>query len=365
MVGGVGTGTGRCAGLSYLIFTSGTTGRPKGVAITDAGLAAYFRAVDALLGHEPDQVWLAVSSVTFDSSVGEILWPAVSGHLVRLGDNRLPDLMDMAADPTRRLTHLQCAPTLLRLLADEPEAVERLRRAGTLLLGGEPFPLDMVPLLKGEAAGPRLVNVYGPTEATVWVSSSDVGPDAPGPVPIGTANQDTVLRVLDENLHPVADGEPGVLWISGPQLAAGYWRDPVLTAQTFVPDPFGDEGARMYRTGDVAKTTAEGIVILGRDDDQVKIRGNRVELGEIEQVLRGMPGVRDAVCLLLGAAGEEKSLVAVLTGSGVDGRAVRRHVAALLPGYMVPHRVVVRADLPLSAGGKVDRRRLSEDVGVP
>lgn len=221
----------RCAGLAYVTYTSGTTGRPKGVAIPQSALRAYFRAVDLEIGHQPDQVWLAASSVTFDSSVGEILWPAVTGHMVRIGDNRLPDLVEMAADTTRRLTHMQGASTLLRLLVAEPAAAERLREADTLFVGGEPFPLDVVPILRTGDKGPRLINAYGPTETTVWVSRCDITPHSADPVSIGTPSQGHALRVLDERLEPVEDGEPGMLWVSGPQVATGYWDDAVLTAQ--------------------------------------------------------------------------------------------------------------------------------------
>lgn len=353
----------RCAGLAYITFTSGTTGRPKGVAIPHSALRAYFHAVDREIGQQSDQVWLAVSSVTFDSSVGEILWPAVTGHMVRLGDNRLPDLVDMAADPMRRLTHMQCASTLLRLLVAEPDAAARIREADTLFVGGEPFPLEVVPALRTGGRGPRLINAYGPTETTVWVSRCDVTPDTVEPVSIGTTSEGHDLRILDDRLEPVADGEPGMLWVSGPQVATGYWDDPVLTAQAFIPDPFADSGTRMYRTGDIAKVTPGGIVIIGRADDQVKIQGNRVEVGEVERALRTVPGVHDAVCLVDRIAPGGTILVGVCAGAGIDSKAVRRHLAAFLPGYMVPSRVVVRDSLPLTPASKVDRRRLVCELG--
>jgi amino acid adenylation domain-containing protein len=353
----------RCAGLAYVTFTSGTTGRPKGVAIPHSALRAYFRAVDREIGHRPDQVWLAVSSVTFDSSVCEILWPAVTGHMVRLGDNSLPDLVDMAADPARSLTHMQCAPTLLRLLVADPDAAARIRAADTLLVGGEPFPLEVVPELRTGERGPRLINVYGPTEATVWVSRCDVTAETAEPVSIGLPNEGHVLRILDERLGQVSDGEPGMLWVSGPQVATGYWDDPGLTAQAFMPVPSSDGGARMYRTGDIAKVTPAGIVIIGRSDDQVKIQGNRVETGEVERALRAVPGVCDAVCLVHRMAAGETILVGVCAGAGIDSKAVRGHLATFLPGYMVPSRIVVRDSLPLTPASKVDRRRIISELG--
>lgn len=354
----------RCAGLAYVTFTSGTTGRPKGVAVPHSALRAYFGAVDREIGHRPDQVWLAVSSVTFDSSVCEILWPAVSGHLVRLGDNSLPELIDMAADPARSLTHVQCAPTLLRLLVTDPDAAARLRAADTLLVGGEPFPLEVVPELMAGERGPRLINVYGPTEATVWVSRCDVTAETAEPVPIGLPNEGHVLRILDDQLGQVPDGEPGMLWVSGPQVATGYWDDPQLTAQAFRPAPAADGGARMYRTGDIAKVTPAGMVIIGRSDDQVKIQGNRVEAGEVERALRAVPGVRDAVCLVHKMTEGETILVGVCAGAGIDGKAVRGHLATFLPGYMVPSRIVVCDSLPLTPASKVDRRRIISELGL-
>ncbi|MFI6849567.1 amino acid adenylation domain-containing protein [Kitasatospora sp. NBC_00085] len=364
VVGRTATRTTRCRGLAYVTYTSGTTGRPKGVAVTHEGLRAYFQAMDREIGESRDQVWLAASSVTFDSSVGEILWPAVSGHLVRLGGNTFPELVDEVLDPTRRITHMQCAPTLLRLLLSEPGADERLRTAETLLIGGESFPLDLVPSLRTGSGGPRLVNVYGPTEATVWVSRCDVAPGATGPVSVGAPSEGNVLRVLDERLEPVDPGGTGMLWIGGRQVAAGYWNDPALTEKVFLPDPFAGGSTRMYRTGDVAVVTPDGIVLVGREDDQVKVHGNRVELGEVERALRAVPGVQDAVCLVDRDTAAASLLVGVCAGAGIDRNAVRAHVTGLLPGYMVPSRIVIRDLLPMTVAGKVDRRRLAQDLGV-
>ncbi|MDH6578648.1 amino acid adenylation domain-containing protein [Kitasatospora sp. MAP5-34] len=364
VAGRAATRTTRCDGLAYVTYTSGTTGRPKGVAVTHEGLRGYFQALDHEIGADPDQVWLAASSVTFDSSVGEILWPVVSGHLVRLGGNTFPELVDEVLDPTRRITHMQCAPTLLRLLLSEPGADERLRAAHSLLIGGEAFPLDLVPVLHTGSAGPRLVNVYGPTEATVWVSRCDVAPGAVGPVSVGSPSEGNVLRVLDEQLEPVAPGGIGMLWIGGRQVAAGYWNDPGLTEKSFRPDPFAGGSARMYRTGDLAVLTEDGIVLVGREDDQVKVHGNRVELGEVEKALRAAPGVQDAVCLVDRDTAAASLLVGVCAGDGLDRNAVRAHLAGLLPGYMVPSRIVIRDLLPMTVAGKVDRRQLALDLGV-
>ncbi len=358
--------------LAYVMYTSGSTGVPKGVAIRRSGLATYFAALDRELGTAPGQVWLWVSSISFDSSVAELVWSLVRGQLVRVADSSALGLLEspLATGDAPRVTHVQCTPSLVRLLAADPGTLAGLRRLRVLLVGGEPFPADLVPLLRPGGSGPRLVNVYGPTETTVWVACCDVTEQSPRPVPVGDPIPGVRLAVLDDRLEPVPVGRPGRLFVLGGSLAAGYWRRPDLTAAWFRRLP--GSGERAYDTGDVAVRLPHGTVVLGRADGQVKVRGHRVELGEVEAVLRADPEVRDAACVVDDEHGFAAELTAfVVAGDGFDEAAVQDRLRGQLPHYMVPTQLLPVDGLPLTAAGKVDRRRLraqlpaSADVGSP
>jgi amino acid adenylation domain-containing protein len=349
--------------LAYVLYTSGSTGAPKGVAVGQAAVGNFFSVLDSVLGTDRDQVWQAVSSVGFDSSVAEILWPLSRGHYLCLTPN---DPLSLLESPLARgtatgapVTHLQGTPSVARLLAGDPATLAGLRRLDTLLVGGEPFPGDLQALLRsGAGGGPRMINVYGPTEATVWVAYAEIAPAMAEPYPIGPAIAGARLYILDDQLRPARSGR---LFIAGAPLSFGYWRLPTLTAQRFRPDPFAGGGARMYDSGDLARIGADGqIILLGRADAQVKIRGHRVELGEIDAVIQSCPGVRDAACLYDSASG---TLTAVTVADEQREAQVRRWVAGRLPAYMVPKRFVFRSSaLPLSLSGKVDRPALRRSL---
>jgi amino acid adenylation domain-containing protein len=346
---------GNAEGLAWVMYTSGSTGRPKGVAVPASAMSQHFTVLDAELAGDQDQVWLAASSVVFDSSVTEILWAVTSGHLVCIGDNTPLGLLESplvtGTRDGRRVTHMQGAASMARILAADPDACAGVRGLKVLMLGGEAYPVDLV----GRLTGPRLLNVYGPTETTVWVARSEVTADSPLPVTIGAAAPGTGLRVLDDLLQPAVEG---MLYISGRQLAAGYWQRPGLTATAFLPDPFAGDGSRMYRTGDQARVYDHGIVVKGRADGMVKIRGNRVELGEVELAVRDVPGIRDAVVLV----DQGPVLVCVYDGDPDAADAARRQLAVRLPAYMRPARFVMRSPLPRNGAGKLDRRAVAREL---
>ena len=260
------------------------------------------------------------------------------------------------------VTHLQCTPSMARMIAMNPESRAALAGVKTLLLGGEALPGALVSDLRSVASA-RILNMYGPTETTVWSSAEEVA-GAEAVVNIGTPLANQQLYVLDSSGEPVAVGVEGELWIGGEGVTRGYWQRPDLTAERFSPDPFVSAdhacpwGARMYRTGDLVRRRADGrLDFLGRADDQVKLRGYRIELGEIEAVLAAQPGVTQAVVLVREDQPGDLRLVAYLTGSAAEP-GLRMALAAALPDHMRPAHYVTLTAFPLTPNRKVDRKAL-------
>ncbi|MEU3872946.1 MULTISPECIES: amino acid adenylation domain-containing protein [Streptomyces] len=350
---------------AYVIYTSGSTGRPKGVVVPCAAMANLLAAVQAHLRLTPADRFAAVATVSFDVSVMEIFLPLLTGaRLVLAGDGAAKDPEALAALLARTgATVMEAAPSLWHALeAAVPDALRGLHK----VTAGEALPADLAGRLL--ALGGGLTNLYGPTETTVYATGTAV--TAGEPVTIGGPVAGTRTYVLDALLRPVAPGVPGELYLAGAGVARGYHGRPSLTAERFVPDPYGRAGERMYRTGDLVRWTAEGhIDYLGRTDFQVKLRGFRIEPGEIEQVLGGHADVDRAVVTVREDRPGDKRLVAHVTpapGRTADPAVLRAHVAAALPGYMVPAAFVVLAELPLTPSGKVDRKALpAPEQGAP
>jgi len=326
---------------AYVLYTSGSTGRPKGVVVTHRNLVGYLTGLAYRFGVGEDVVSVSFSSFGFDAFVGDLLLPlAVGGRAVLLGDAD-------RADPARaeRFVNAHGATwgvlTAALLPVLDPAAMPGWT---SVLAGGEVMPPAEV--ARWAVDGRRFVNVYGPTETTVMVTCTEVSGTWNGPVPIGRPFPNTYAYVVDSALREVPVGERGELLIGGVGVARGYLGRPDLTAERFLDNPFGP--GRVYRTGDLASWRPDGMLAFhGRIDGQVKIRGQRLELGEVEAVLRTHPAVRQAVVLAAGGA-----LVAFVVSSTVDG--LREHCAERLPGYMVPGRIVPLDALPINAAGKQD-----------
>ncbi|MEU1311687.1 amino acid adenylation domain-containing protein [Streptomyces cinnamoneus] len=342
---------------AYAIYTSGTTGRPKGVLVTHEGFAAMAGAHAENLAIDGDSRILQVISPSFDVSVADFSMTLLSGATLVLPEGNQQPIGDelTALIQEHGATHVQLAAGALATLpADELPSLR------TLVTGGEPCPPDQIALW---SSGRRMINAYGPTETMVCATMSSPLSGAVHP-PIGRPLWNRQAYVLDPYLRPVAAGVPGELFLAGAGLARGYLGRPALTAERFVAHPFGAPGERLYRTGDVVRWTPEGeLEFVGRADGQVKIRGYRVEPAEIEAVIAQHPDVERVVVQARDGAPGGRRLVAYavpVPGAAVDGRAVRDHVAATLPEYMVPAAVVELAEIPLTGPGKVDYRALPE-----
>ncbi|MFV0526428.1 MAG: amino acid adenylation domain-containing protein [Acidimicrobiales bacterium] len=351
---------------AYVIYTSGSTGRPKGVVISRGALDAFLAHEAGVLALDQNDRLLAVTTISFDIAVLELYVPLVSGAVVVLADRdevRDPAaLVSLASRET--ITVLQATPSLWRPLLETTSAAWHRVVA---LVGGEALPADLAAELHRCCA--RVRNVYGPTEVTVWATSTDVGPQeiaaaSAGVVPIGVPFSSVGAQVLDPSLRPVPDGVIGDLYLSGPQLARGYLARPDLTAQRFVADPFGPPGSRRYLTGDLVRRGSDGVIhYVGRGDDQVKVDGHRIELGEVEHALRRVPGVARAAAVVRPdptGRGRLLGFVTVEPGATVEPVAVRGTLADELPAAYVPRIVTVLDEIPLTLNGKVARSELPE-----
>jgi acyl-coenzyme A synthetase/AMP-(fatty) acid ligase len=348
--------------LAYVIFTSGSTGRPKGVQVTQGNLANFLTHFAASPGLEAGDTLLAVTTLSFDIAALELFLPLVTGaQLVIARREVAADARALAAMlATRQVNLMQATPATWRLLLADDWYPARSLRAWC---GGEAMPTDLAAALL--ARGCEVWNLYGPTETTIWSTTQRVlAPD--DALSIGRPIAHTSLHILDQGMNPLPVDVAGELFIGGDGLARGYHGRPDLTAEKFVPDPFGAPGARLYATGDLARRLTGGrIEFLGRIDQQVKLRGFRIELGEIEAALRTHPAVRAAAVAVHEAAVGEKRLVAYVVGSDdVPAAGLREHLRARLPDYMVPAAYVSLATLPLTPNGKLDRRALPAPEGL-
>ncbi|MCA0401875.1 MAG: amino acid adenylation domain-containing protein, partial [Proteobacteria bacterium] len=367
--------------LAYVIYTSGSTGKPKGALMTHANVLRLMDSTEGWFTFGEKDIWTLFHSFAFDFSVWEIFGPLTTGgalvivpHLTTRDPEAFLALLD-----AERVTILNQTPSAFQQLLD---AEIRRRHSVTarrlplrcVIFGGEALnrkALDPWFALYGYDQ-PRLINMYGITETTVHVTYNPIVDDSRKSAGIGRAIPDLRLYILDERLEPVPTGIYGELHVAGPGLARGYHNRPDLSAERFLPDPFAmTPGARMYRTGDVARFMADGeIEYLGRADHQVKIRGFRIELGEIEAALESLPHVAGALVLARpGPSGEKRLVAYCIASNGEAGpdqpethraEAMREALAAGLPDYMIPAHYLWLKAFPLTANGKIDQARLPE-----
>ena len=341
--------------LAYIIYTSGSTGRPKGVQVPHRAVVNFLSTMACAPGLSASDVLVAVTTLSFDIAGLELYLPlTVGAHVVVAAGEQVTDGGELRALLSAcGATAMQATPATWRLLLEAGWSGPGVK----MMCGGEALPRDLATELldKGE-----LWNLYGPTETTIWSCAERVGADST--VSIGRPIANTQVYVLDPNFSPVPAGVPGELYIAGDGLARGYRGRPDLTAERFVPNPFGREGDRMYRTGDLARYLPDGrLECLGRLDHQVKVRGFRIELGEVEAVLAAHDRVKEVVVVADELSPGDRRLVAyiVCRGSGsVTASDLRRFARVRLPDYMVPSFFVMLERIPLLPNGKVDRRSL-------
>ncbi|MDQ9497863.1 amino acid adenylation domain-containing protein [Serratia marcescens] len=357
--------------LAYVIYTSGSTGKPKGAMNEHRGVVNRLVWMQEAYGLTAADTVLQKTPFGFDVSVWEFFWPLMVGArlvMAKPEGHKDPDYLSRAIEQYG-VTTLHFVPSMLQSFLADGQAATRCGQVVRVMCSGEALPAALVAEFYRRLPQAELHNLYGPTEAAVDVTAWHCSREADRvSVPIGRPIANTRIYLLDERGQPVPLGAVGELYIGGVQVARGYLNRPELTAERFLSDPFAP-GGRMYRTGDVARYLANGdIEYLGRNDQQVKIRGFRIECGEIEAALATHPAVREAV-VDARAVGDDKRLVAwVVPAAGVAEEtlagALRQHVSAALPDYMVPSAWVVVAALPLSPNGKLDRRALPEPQGA-
>ena len=344
--------------LAYVIYTSGSTGRPKGVAIEHHSAATFVRWAREVFDPAQLSGVLASTSVCFDLSVFEIFVPLSVGGKVILAANAL-ELPSVAAEEVTLVNTVPSAMAELVRMEGVPVTVR------TVNLAGEALQNSLVQRIYESCGVERVLNLYGPSEDTTYSTWALIEKGSERVPPIGRPVANTRLYVLDGALGPVPVGVAGELYIGGGGLARGYLNRPELTAERFVPDPFGEEpGGRLYRTGDMVRYLAVGeLEYLGRLDQQVKLRGFRIELGEIEAALCGLLEVREAVVVSCPREGAEQRLVGYIVtrpGFAPTTSELRRHLKEQLPEYMIPSAFVMVEEMPRTANGKVDRRALPE-----
>jgi len=350
-------GTSTSHNLAYGMYTSGSTGQPKGVMVEHCNVVNFFIGMDKAIGKDPG-VWLAVTSFAFDISALELLWTLTRGFtVVLLGDDGHASLADSIS--RQKVTHLQMTPSLARVLMLDPQAPSALGGLKKILLGGETVPAAIIRDIRRSFQG-ELYNMYGPTETTIWSTTYQV--ETPGTtVPIGKPIANTQIFLVDEMLNPVKVGDPGELLIAGEGVARGYLHQPELTAERFITVP-AISAKRLYRTGDLARIAADGnLEFLGRGDYQVKLRGHRIELGEVEAALELCPGVCQAVVVAREDREGDMRLVAYVvtnqTGATEPG-ILRSMLEKKLPEIMVPSSFAFLSAIPLTENGKIDRKAL-------
>ncbi|HEX8393776.1 MAG TPA: non-ribosomal peptide synthase/polyketide synthase [Longimicrobium sp.] len=349
---------------AYVIYTSGSTGAPKAVVVPHAAALANVDGVRERFGITDRDGVLGFMALTFDPSVEQILAALLSGARLVM---RAPGLWTPAELATRvaeeGITYLNIPTAYWNQVVDDSAALAIVRRHVRIcVVGGEAMAPERARRWVEVPGGAVLVNAYGPTETVVTAAAFAVPEDfgaagVPARTPVGRAAAGRTLCVLDAHLRPLPEGVSGELFIGGPAVARGYLGRAALTAERFIPDPYGAPGARLYRSGDRARWMDGQLEFLGRVDAQVKVRGFRVEPGEVESVFRGHPAVRGVAVLARPDSAGENRLVAYVAGE-VDEAALRAHCAARLPTYMVPQAIVLLDALPLTANGKVDHRAL-------
>ena len=350
--------------LAYVIYTSGSTGKPKGVSLTHAGLTMHVQTIGERYGMTPDDVELQFASISFDGAVERWTVPLAFGTRVVIRDQQLWSAEQCCEVLKNEGVTVACfPPSYMGPLLDWIEQEKPVLKVRSWTLGGEAFTRETFERMQQVLKPQRILNGYGPTETVVtpmlWAAYEGDSLSS-AYAPIGTAVGPRKLYVLDQDLNRVPVGVAGELYIGNEVgLARGYHQRPDLTAERFLPDPFGEPGERMYRTGDLVKYRDDGVMeYLGRVDQQVKIRGFRIELGEIESQLLGHEPIREAAVVAQPSPAGDRLVGYVVPRGPIVTDDILAALAGSLPDYMVPSQLIVLEALPLTPAGKVDRKAL-------
>ena len=350
--------------LAYIIYTSGSSGKPKGVQIEHRSFVNFLTSMKNEPGIISEDVLISVTTPCFDISGLEFFLPLISGSsLVVMEQNAAMNGRELSAQIDKLGTIMQATPVTWRLLLESGwKGNKRLK----MLCGGEGWSRELADALLEK--GGELWNMYGPTETTVWSSIEKITPNGNGPISIGRPIANTSLYILDTHLNPVPVGVAGELWIGGDGLSKGYYNSLELTESAFFPDSFNKTpGSRMYKTGDMAKWILDGRVeCLGRIDSQVKIRGYRIELEEVEQVIEQYPGIKQSVAIVTQMDDSQNCLSAYYICNedmSIDLSKLLKFLKNNLPDYMIPSNFMELEKFPLTPNSKVDRKSLPK-IGV-
>ena len=343
--------------LAYVIYTSGSTGKPKGTLIHHRGLANYLSWCTKAYSVEQGEGSLVHSSISFDMTITGLFSPLlVGGKVELLPEDKGVETLAKTLRNKSNFSLVKITPAQLELLSHQllPQSAAGKTRA--FIIGGENLLAESIAFWQENAPDTMLVNEYGPTETVVGCCIYQAKDKQSGSIPIGRAIANTQLYILDRYLQPVPVGIAGELYIGGAGVARGYLHRPELTAERFIPNPFG-AGERLYKTGDLARYRADGIIeYLGRIDHQVKVRGFRIELSEVEAVLSHHPKVRE--CVVLAKCDRLIAYAVLHPGETLTVSELRNYLAEKLPEYMVPSALVTLDSMPLTVNGKVDRKAL-------
>jgi aspartate racemase len=349
--------------LAYMMYTSGSTGNPKGVTVPHRAIIRLVKSND-FASFAPEEVFLQFAPISFDASTLEIWGPLLNGGTLAIYPPNFESLEQFESILAReKVTTLWLSSGLFNTIADKK--IEALAGIGQLLVGGDIVSPAHVRRVYEANPHVTIINGYGPTENTTFTCCYIIPRDFPidRAIPIGRPIRNTQVYILDENLQPMPVGIPGELYCGGDGLSHGYWNKPDLTAQAFVAHPFF-AGARLYKTGDRVRLLKDGnLEFLGRLDSQIKIRGFRIELGEIETALRQLPGIQDAAACVDSSVADAKRLLAFVvaqSGHTVVPAQLHEQLEKSLPEQARPSRIFVVDKLPLGANGKVDRKALLE-----
>ncbi|UII31954.1 non-ribosomal peptide synthase/polyketide synthase [Fulvivirga ulvae] len=343
--------------LAYMIYTSGSTGRPKGVMIEHRSVINFMEGMAERIPMDENSRILCLTTISFDIFVLESIVPFLLGHQVVLAgnsDQKDPEAL-CALIKSEGINQVQVTPSHLKMLLSSGSIEEALQSVGTLMVGGESFPMDLLNNLRKRYRG-RIYNMYGPTETTVYSSAQELTTAAQ--IDIGTPIANTTMLIVggDGQLQPI--GIAGELYIGGMGVGRGYWNKEELTRERFITDPSGVSG-RFYRTGDLARWMPTGAIeYLGRIDNQVKIRGYRIEPGEIENQLLTKSEVKEAVVYAHGTSGEQMLVAYYVSSAMIEPAELRNHLSQRLPDYMIPSYFMYLDKFPLTPNGKIDRKSL-------